>query len=145
MSLTLTWSARELPLAPRGLCARGAAAERLVRRLLAGDDATLARLEGVAGATVVCLRGAAEDLPWIDGAEYLGGDPAAPGLLLPTTRAPNLPADLLLRALAARTSPPLVLVPGLVVPMGAARALERDPLATWLVDHAPAGEAKSAV
>jgi hypothetical protein len=130
--LELSWQVRDLPLPVRGLCARGDAATRLVERLLAGDDATLARLEGVAGAALVCLRGAADDLPWAPGVEYLGVDPAASGLLLPTTRRPGVPADLLLRALAGRTPPPLALVPGLIVPLAAARALERPALAAWL-------------
>ncbi len=132
MSLALTWRTREPPLAPRGLCARGAVATRLVQRLLAAADDTLARLEGVAGAQVVCVRGAADDLLWVDGVEYLGIDARAPGLLLPSARMPDAPIDLLLRALAVRTPPPLALVPGLVVPLAQARALERGALAAWL-------------
>ena len=127
--LPIVWSRREPPLPPRGLLARGPAAGALVRRLLAGDDATLARLEGVAGADLVCVRGAAADLPWVDGATYLGIDAHAPGLLLPTTLAPGVPVDVLLRALAVRTKPPLALVPGLVVPLAGARTLERAVLA----------------
>ena len=130
--LELTWHVRERPLPVRGLCARADAATRLVERLLAGDDATLARLEGVAGVALVCLSGAADDLPWVPGVEFLGVDPVASGLLLPTTRRPGVPADLLLRALARRTTPPLALLPGLVVPLAAARALERPALAAWL-------------
>jgi hypothetical protein len=137
--VALTWRRREPPLAPRGLYARGAAAERLVRRLLAADDATLARLEGVAGADLVCVRGAAAELPWVDGVEYLGVDAHAPGLLLPTRLVPDAPVELVRRALAARCPTPLALVPGLVVPLATARPLERAALAAWLAARAPAG------
>lgn len=91
----------EAPLAIAGVFARGAEmGERLVDALLALDDATLRRLRGVrsTAASVIVVIGPEELLPWRDGVRYLGV--AAPGLYVPTTRTPSLPASLAAEALA---------------------------------------------
>jgi hypothetical protein len=86
----------------------------LARRLLAFDEAEAAALRGVAGPGLLALLGEAASLPWVDGILYLGEDPAAPGLVLPTTRFPSVPPALLDRALRARfpdLAPPLAVLP----------------------------------
>src|SRR5262249_18847627 len=80
--MSLSWGPRAVPLAPCAVYAEGEAARALVRRLLARTDEELARLRGVAAASLVLILG--EDLPWVDGARYLGADPLALALLLPT-------------------------------------------------------------
>jgi hypothetical protein len=50
------------------------------------------------------LLGATDDLPWADGVSYLGVDPEAPSLLLPTTMTPQLPLALFERAVLRRAS-----------------------------------------
>jgi hypothetical protein len=100
--LPLPWGPRAEPLDPVGVAARGKAARVLAERLLARDDEALARLHGVAGEDLLVVLGEAPELPWADGATYLGRDPRAPSLLLPTTRQPSVPLPLLERALIAR-------------------------------------------
>lgn len=128
---------RPLPLAPQAALAEGPAAVRLARRLLEGPDAALARLAGVGGPGVLAVCGAEADLPWVDGVRYLGRDPAAPSLLLPTALAFDGPLELLERALLRRAAPagaPLAVLldPLRLVPLGAARPVSRARLAAWL-------------
>jgi hypothetical protein len=51
----------------------------------------------VSGPDVLLVVG--DELPWADGVVYLGRDPDAPKLLLPTTLMPEVPVDLFERAL----------------------------------------------
>jgi hypothetical protein len=93
----LTWRPRPEPLpaaavtAPTGATAALAAAALL--RLQAG-----AQLRAAVAAGRLLILGEA-DLPWCDGALYLGWEG---GLLLPTTLAPDRPADLLAASMRAR-------------------------------------------
>jgi hypothetical protein len=129
----LTFHPRPTPLAPEMALAEGSAA----RRLLCIEDAALARLSGVCAADLLAVLGAEADLPWVDGVRYLGRDPSAPALFLPTALAPAAPLPLLERALLAAASAggaPLAVLPEplRVVPLGAARPVERARLARWL-------------
>jgi hypothetical protein len=79
------------------------------------------------------------DLPWVDGSIYLGSDPAAPAMLLPTTRAPSVPVDLLAGALAAHLSgldPPFAVFPDrqLALSLAGAAPIDLALLSTWLGD-----------
>jgi hypothetical protein len=138
--------AREQPLVPCAVAATGRVARDLVARLLAREGAELGQLSGVAtttraieaqAATAIVVLGRAELLPWVDGAQYLGRDPGAPSLLLPTTHAPPVPASLFERAIAARFPraqvPLAVLSPEpLVIQLGPARPLSRRALSAFL-------------
>jgi hypothetical protein len=126
----IAWRPRTVPLEAVGVAARGEAARALVRRLLARTDEDLARLSGVAGQDLILLLGDAALLPWVEGAAYLGRDPQAPSLLLPTNREPTVPLPLLERALVVRAGyhkaePPLAV---LLDPPFLASALEARPL-----------------
>ena len=121
------------------MAARGEAARALARRLLARDDEALARLSGVAGPELLVVLGVAADLPWVDGAVYLGRDADAPALLLPTTREPAMPPVLAERALIARAqalnaAPPLAVLldPPILASAQAARPILRATLQSWL-------------
>jgi hypothetical protein len=124
---------RTVPLAPIGCAARGPAARALAARLArtaARDEAALTRLSGVSGPSLLVILGRGDELPWVDGVVYLGRDPAAPALLLPTTLEPDVPAALLERSLLAHESglaPPLVVLadPPLVASAGIARPIAR--------------------
>lgn len=125
------------PLRPSLALAEGAAAARLARRLLALTDEALARLSGVAAPGLLAVLGAEEDLPWVDGIRYLGRHPDAPALLLPTAVTFEAPLALLERALvsrAPREAAPLAVLldPLRLVPLGAARPVDRERLAAWL-------------
>jgi len=122
-----------------GLAVRGEAARRLARRLLSRDDEALSRLSGVATQDLLVLLGEADELPWVDGAVYLGRDAGAPSLLLPATREPSAPLPLVERALLDRArpagiSPPYAVLvdPPLLASTLAARPLERPVLRAWL-------------
>lgn len=135
--LPLRWRVREPPLSPAAAAATGPAARALAQRLLAMPDERLRALRGVAGEALLLIIGAEEDLPWVDGAQYLGRDPEAPGLLLPTTLCPAVPLPLVERAvmLRRRTAPmpmAVVLDPPLLVPLEDARPVEKPALRQWL-------------
>jgi hypothetical protein len=124
------------------VCATGESARALATRLLALDDAVLAQLRGVAGTGLLLVLGAPELLPWVDGVAYLGRDPDAPSLLLPTALAPDVPVALLERALAARVNTlgaPLAVLdaPARLVPAADARPIERARLSAFRDSASP--------
>jgi hypothetical protein len=145
-TLPFTFRPRAEPLAPLAVAARGPAAAALAARLLARDDAALARLSGVAGPSLLIALGPEGALPWVNGVLYLGRDLRAPALLLPTAIEPTVPLPLLERALLARA--PSAAVPLAVIvdagalslevesaalaATGAARPIERSALRRWL-------------
>lgn len=131
----IRWSARAEPLRPLAAAARGTAAERVVRRLLTRNDEQLAQLSGVAAEGLVLIVGPQAALPWTDGIMYLGRDPQAAELLLPTAQRPNVPVAMLSRALlSARIVPPLAVLlnPPALVCLAQALPLSRRALEAWL-------------
>lgn len=136
LQFEISWRPRQNPLLPVAVAARGDAALRLARRLLLLDDESLARLEGVAGDELIVIRGAEEDLPWVEGVQYLGVDSEAPALLLPTNYEASWPQPLLARALAARVEESGAIAvlpqPPLLVPMVSARPVSRRQLTEWI-------------
>ena len=137
--LPVAFRPRATPLAPVAAAARGPAAAALAERLLARPEAALATLSGVSASGLLLVLGDAGALPWIDGVVYLGRDPAAPALLLPTALTPDVPAPLFERAVLARVpaAPVAVLVdPPALVSTTAARPIERALLADFLCDEA---------
>jgi len=121
------------------MAVRGDAVRALAQRLLARDDEALSRLSGVASPGLLVVLGETVDLPWVDGAVYLGRDADAPSLFLPTSREPTAPLPLVERALLARartsgTSPPYAVLidPPLLASTQAARPIVRPVLQAWL-------------
>lgn len=128
---------RRLPLSPVAAAGIGPVARALGARLLELETAHLQRLRGVAGENLLVLLGEAESLPWVDGIAYLGRDPEAPRLLLPTALAPDVPAPLFEKALfqrvRAQTGPLAVLAsPRRIVPVSSALPIHRASLERWL-------------
>lgn len=137
-----SWRPREPPLEPVAVAAVGATISRLRARLLRFDDEALARLEGVAGPAVVLVLGPSESLPWVDGALWLGRDPSAPGLLLPTATEPSIAIDLyatVVRRRAGDVAGELAVLPrhGLLIPTGPARPLARSIVRSRLLADPP--------
>lgn len=134
----VAWVPREPPLDPAAVAGVGDAARALARRLLRLDDARLAALQGVAGASAVAVMGPVEALPWAEGVVYLGRDPLAPTLYFPTALRPAVHAALFERAIVRdRTiASPVAVVPrdgGLTVfSLAAARPVSRERLAAWI-------------
>ncbi len=138
--LGIRWVPRSEPLAPCACVARGAAALALGRALLEWDAARLARIKACAGDGLLLLLGEGPELPWLDGIIYLGRDEAAPHLLLPTSRKPDVPVDLFGRALAGQIAEakaggavlPDDISDGLLwIPIWAAGPIERESLEAW--------------
>ncbi|MFJ2746629.1 hypothetical protein [Streptomyces sp. NPDC087297] len=122
-SFPLRWERREPPLPAAAVLAVGDVVPGLAAAALARvrDGARLGVLAddgpGLPAADrALLVLGAEADLPWADGARYLGRDA---GLLVPTTARPAPAAPLWRRALGAAEGQLCVLVPG--------RALVADP------------------
>ncbi len=155
-ALAVHWQPRRKPLAPLAVAARGAAALRLAKRLLA-DNEPLERFDGVAGRELLVLqvnaapidspqpstlngnallKNAGVVLPWVDGVQYLGKDPAAPALLLPTNYGPVIPEEILQRVFLPRGAHiqklAILVRPDILVPMDRARPVSRAVLLEWL-------------
>jgi hypothetical protein len=134
--ISVTWTPRDVPLAPRAVAAVGEVSRALGRRLAMLDDASLRALAALASRDVLVVVGDENELPWIDGVTYLGRDESAPDLLLPTAMAPSVPPAILEMAVKARcagAAPVAVLSsPSLIVPCGEARSIDRARLMAWL-------------
>jgi hypothetical protein len=136
--IRIRWLQRETALTPVGVAAVGDRARALARRLLRGDlDTSMEHLRGAATDDALVLLGRATDLPWVNGAIYLGKDSRAGSLLVPTNMIPSVPIDALERSLAGRfanISPPIVVLPahGLVFSAAPALPLGKDHLTRWL-------------
>ncbi|MBI5537989.1 MAG: hypothetical protein HY898_35025 [Deltaproteobacteria bacterium] len=140
--VSIEWQPRLVPLDPCAAAACGAAALALARRLQAEPAEKLTLLRGVAGADVLAVCGAPENLPWVDGVVYLGIDPAAPRLRLPTCLRPSVPVDLIERAIlrlsGAATGAPLAVLcaePLCIIPLAAALPVMHARLATTMGLH----------
>ncbi|MEL6349543.1 MAG: hypothetical protein AAFV53_40950 [Myxococcota bacterium] len=130
--IRLNWKPRTDPLPAGAVLGEGEAAVRLVRRLLNGYRDNL---RGLAADDQVVIIGKTEDLPWVDGVQYLGKDPRAPALLLPTMLNTAVPISLVERALILRAQEgdlPLVVTPSKVIACGNARPLDVEQLHRWL-------------
>ncbi|MET8280602.1 hypothetical protein [Micromonospora sp. NPDC005174] len=124
-ALSLRWRRRDVPLPAAAVAASGAVVDGLradtLLRVTAG-----ARLRACAGRdqSWLVVLGDRTDLPWADGAVYLGWDD---GVLVPTLAEPWPCVDLLREPLRRRTAQPsglIALLPGLVL----AGPLPREPL-----------------
>lgn len=113
--LRLRWSRQEPPLPPVAVAGCGECAGRL-RAAVRDRVASGAQLRAAADVDCVVALGDAGDLPWVDGATYLGWDA---GLLVPTTLVPWPPAQLIRESLAIGPGAVVVLLPDrvLVSPM----------------------------
>lgn len=98
MATALTWRPRPEPLPAAAVTVPAPATPALAAATLLRLEAGAALRAAVAAERLLVLGEAAE-LPWCEGAQYLGWDA---GLLLPTAVAPDLPADLLAASMRAR-------------------------------------------
>jgi len=127
----LSWRPRRTPLAADGVAGVGQVGKELARRLLARGDTGAFR--GIAGETTLVLLG--RDPPWVDGAVYLGREPGAPRLWVPTRLEPDLDAFRVGRKLLEMgLVGPVALLPdqGLAIPLSEAAPLQVEALQGWL-------------
>jgi len=130
--LRLEWQERAHPLTASAAWVPRAGVSRLLERV--------AELRGVGTPTGLVLLGPTAELPWVDEVRYFGVDPAAPSLLLPTTRAPVFAVELVERALRrafAGLGPWLVDdSERRVIPLDRAGRIDRARADAWLGSHA---------
>ncbi|MEH6421420.1 bpX5 domain-containing protein [Pseudomonas sp. CGJS7] len=115
------WRAQDQPPPPQAAVGIGASAARaLLRAVERLDEDVRDTLMLTANADVAVIAGAAAQLPWFEGVAYAAPCEQAPGLWLLTTERPDVPLDLLQRAIA-RLHPqtPLLLLrePAQIVPL----------------------------
>lgn len=91
----IRWRPRTNPLTAKGILIRRSQRVMAIKKLLSLKDDILQQLRGSANDSVILLLGETDLLPWLPGVAYLGKDPQAPHLWLPTTLEPTLPIDLL--------------------------------------------------
>lgn len=135
--IKIEWQNRNAALEPRALIAFNNAAISLAEKLLTFDDELLRSFQAVGGKQMILLAGTSENLPWTNGTIYLGRDARMPAALLPTTLEPNIPLELFELALKARFErlAPFAVLPGKIVPFGAAKTLSRVTLEIWLAGN----------
>jgi hypothetical protein len=94
-------------------------------------------LQGIGAEQMILLTGEGENLPWTNGAIYLGRDAQMPSILLPTTLKPNCPLDLFERALNEKFGrfTPFAVLPEKIIPFGAAKPLSRAAVENWLSEN----------
>lgn len=90
VAVRLEWRERTRPLPAAAAWVPRAQVTRLLERLPA--------FRGLATASGLVLLAPEAELPWVHEVRYFGVDPAAPSLLLPTTRAPVVAVELVERA-----------------------------------------------
>jgi len=136
MSVSIAFVSRPLPLEAVAVSGIGEVARRLAQRLLQLSNTDLSALRGVVGSEVLIVLGPATSLPWVDGVAYLGHDPAAPRLLLPTMLRPTVATDIFERAVLRRAPGPGPLavlwaaVPR-IVSVAEALPIDHDRLLAW--------------
>jgi hypothetical protein len=135
--LKIRWQNRPDALSPCAVVTFDAAAISLAEKLLSLEDEKLHFLQGIGGKQMILLTGEGENLPWTNGAIYLGRDAQMPSVLLPTTLKPNCPLDLFERALNEKFSrlSPFAVLPEKIIPFGAAKPLSRPVVENWLSEN----------
>jgi hypothetical protein len=136
----ITFSPRHDVLEPAAVAGLGPIARRLAERLMLLSDSRLGRLRGCASVGIAVALGEAKDLPWVDGVTYLGRDPAAPRLLIPSMLRSNVAIDVFERAIArhAGTLPgpwAVLASPPRLFSVANAAIINRGHLAHWLGSH----------
>lgn len=131
---------REAPLAPMAFEARGEAARSWVRAYLQRSTSAPSALGVYVGDRIVVMG---EGLLWADGLRWLGKEPGAQRILVPTRLALEPHAALVASALERahpRLTFPLAVLPSEsptleIVPLGKARPLDATQLEQWLLER----------
>lgn len=114
------WRAQPDPPPAQGAVGIGAVARALLDAIERLDESVRAGLMLTANDEALVVTGAAQSLPWSEGVIYIAPRIDAPALWLSTVECPDLPLDLLQRAIARRhPQSPLLLLrePARIVPL----------------------------
>jgi hypothetical protein len=138
--VSIAFLPRDDVLEPLAVVGMGPVARALAERLLQHSDGHLHGLRGVAGDGLLVVLGTSETLPWVDGVSYLGRDPSAPRLLVPTMLRLAVAMDVFEGAMLGHESPlrpPLAVVvsPRRVFSVADALPISRDRLRGWMEAH----------
>ena len=98
-SISWQWQTDPSPPEPRAAVAWHAASRSLHARLEQLPETVQKRLYATASQDVLVVTGPVEDLPWAPGVAYAAASADAPTLWRPTLMRPDVPQDLLFRAL----------------------------------------------
>ena len=105
---------------------------RLTEHLLTQEDKVLEAMAAVFFDDALFVKGESETLPWVDGIRYLGIDPDAPRLWIPTHTKPNVALGIFAAAIQkhAGIAGPLAvsLFPKRTFPVGDSHILTRASL-----------------
>ena len=128
---------RAAPRNPTLAVARRGAASGLIERLLRRDDEGLRGLSGAWWPQGVIVGGSSQQLPWVDGVEYLAACDDAPDLYVPTTHDVTPHAELVVAALrnrfAAHRRFALLDKPRQVLPLTSLEPIDRGRLVDAMV------------
>jgi MoxR-vWA-beta-propeller ternary system domain bpX5 len=135
---SIDWQDRAIPLAPRAMLAVETPAGRLARKLVNLRDDELAMLRGAGTRRLILMLGPSDRLPWVDGVQYFGIDPAAPSLFLPCHSIPAFDLSIVYKAFLNITKGVQHIVDPRrkwLVPTGSARPVDRGAVRKWLRDN----------
>ncbi len=114
--LLVKWLHRDPPLPPAAVAAHGnTCIKQLVQRLSLREETAVKRVRFVFGENILVAIANEGDLPWADGAIYLGSQPGS-NLFLPTNLIPSMPIPLFERAFNnkfPKVKPPLAVLPAI--------------------------------
>jgi hypothetical protein len=131
------WHERRDAPPPQAAIAWGETIDAMHERLARVPTEKLSKVLLTFNLDVLIAIGATDDLPWVAGVAYAAPSPEAPSLWLPTCWQPDVPCDLLARALTRQYQrQPLLLwrKPFTVLPLD--RALPASPaLLTRIMAH----------
>jgi hypothetical protein len=121
------WQDEVEPPAPEGVVGTGAVARRLLEAVAVRVPRERARLSATAHDGLLVLVGPADQLPWVDGVQFVAPRVEVAALWLPTTRRPTVPLDLLAQAVARlHRASPLLMLPEPAQLVSLARLLPAD-------------------
>lgn len=135
---TIEWQNRAVSLDPCAIIAFDDSAVGIVEKLLRLDNESLGTFQGASAERLIFIAGRGEDLPWADGAVYLGRNAqTSASFLLPTTVEPKVSIDLfkLILENKFRHLLPCAVLPGKIIPFGTAKKLSRAALERWLTEN----------
>ena len=132
--LEIKWQNRLDALEPLAVIAFDRAAIRLREKLLSLEDEKLSILQGIFAENLLFVAGANDILPWVDGVIYLGKNPNALSIYLPTNLRPEMPLDLFEKSLLRNFADqkPFAVVGKKIIPVGKMRPISRQILSEIL-------------